>query len=454
MQGQSCVVRVRALALRAIRLGLFLGLLWGLLGGVAGCTSEEANPVGADLEDLQYDGLLDTLRTETLDSFGNLAVIPTPPYAENEVLYFGRRGTESSSMLLRYDFSQLPDTTFVDGMFTLGNIRVELFLYMLDYYTDVKVGGVGLIKTYQVSELAAPLDESLYPGPRPAVLPGFLNATPFRPEPVGSELFLQISAAKFLEWYEAGGHNGIMVSEGETGEEVPGFIGFASKEMTRAATVLQKLREGTLPFPVLKITFTEPDTFLRMVPIADTATLEALDPIPGDSGEGIVLRTHLRSYPYLSFDLGEFPAGVFVNHAVLSVVNDTLQGYGPLESIVAAEVSSSFLDTLSGPVALETLGKKVNVISGRRGLDPTLQTRINFDVTSMVQRRVNGIFSVPVRIMLLGPEDFFPNYDTGTLDPDYFLKRFRFYGSGAEPSLRPYLKVTYTRIDALSGGRP
>ncbi len=438
--------------------GPWLPLALAVLGAfvlAAGCTSEPEGLVGVRLTDATIDSVLNLLQVTALDTFGNLAVSdPDVPFDQNQVLYFGRQGTEESSLLVRYDFSALPDTFYADSLFTAGNIQsVEIRLYLLTYYQDLLVGGSHLSKTYLVQELVDTLAVGDFPGPPPAVEATYLNPDPDTLHPVGAEIALPISEETFLDWYQAGAHRGISISEGEFGGEVPGFIGFASAELTRFSQ-LPPLAEGTLPHPVLRVRFSEPDTVLRLVPLADVSTLE-VDTIPAASGPapdfaaGFVLRTHRRNYPFLSFDLGKLPANALINRAVISVVNDTSRSYGPLETILVGELDSSVVPGGDQEVDLADLAGWLNPLTSRTSLDPAGETRLEFNVTDWLQRYVNGTADGSARFLLAADDDFVSSGPDG----GFFLRRFYFWGAACPVAAnRPCLKIYYTRNDDLSGG--
>ncbi len=456
--------RANFLPSREVSLRICLGLAVTVVlvsALIAGCTSEDPNLTGVGLYDSVIDSVLIPLQINSFDAFGNLTVDdPEVPFDKRQVLYFGNQGTESSSLLARYDFSAIPDSEYPDSLFTPLNItKVELFLYMLKFYIDERVDGQALVKSYHVFELADTLDVSAYPGPDPAVVPDFLNAHPNNLEEVGAEIILDFSETKYLEWYEADGHTGIMITEGDTGQEVPGFIGFSSAELTKF-TQLPTLLEGTLPFPVLRVTFA--DTLdvlpLRMVPMADVSTFDGLDPIPTNFANGIVVRTHLRSYPYFRYSLDAVPAHVFINRAIFHVVNDTVQSYGNLETLVLSQVDSSYAPGGDFTTTLQELENQVEIISARTNLDPGGaegdDVVLEFTVTSFLQGHLNGTPDEPVTFALTAAEDFFgPGINLSPVDPAFYLVRFRFFGTAdPDPDNRPYLKIVYTRDNDITGG--
>jgi len=75
-----------------------------------------------------------------------------------------------------------------------------------------------------------------------------------------------------------------------------------------------------------------------------------------------------------------------------------------------------------------------------------------FDVTTLVQRVVNDVYTDPRGLVLTAGEDVFPTYDLTTVDPDFYFTEFRFFGTAAADSLRPRLEITYSRNEARPGG--
>ena len=73
------------------------------LAVIGGCSSDSANPVGADLQETSIDVTLTELTLAEIQDFGVLAVQdPDVPLDETEVLYFGISDTEESAILANY----------------------------------------------------------------------------------------------------------------------------------------------------------------------------------------------------------------------------------------------------------------------------------------------------------------------------------------------------------------
>lgn len=427
---------------------------------IAGCVSEDPNLMGALLPGTSFDSLLVPLRSEQVTAFGNLEIADVL-YDENQVLYLGRQGSESSAILARYDFAAFLDT--VQAEVVAGNIKqFNLLLYMVNYYNNIlrAPDSTKVSKVYIVEELAALLDPSLYPGESQATMVGHLN-TSLDTLDAKSPLIIPLNPTKLVtDWVvNPDGHNGIKISEFESVPVDAGLLGFASNEFRFAGSQIEREDDNTVVGVVLQIEFNEafPEApfpyFARLSPVVDVGTWDAIDPVPEDVNEGLVLRTHLRSYPYLSFEVTDLPANVLINRAVIGVYNDTTSSYGPLEAIVVSEIDSSFVANLSESLTLDKLEDAVKVLGGQSSVDPTLAGRLEFNVTGSLQRLVNGVLTEPVRYLFTAAEDFFSGYDVfGSPDPDFVLVRYSFFGAGAAEDRRPYLKIYYTRLDEMTGG--
>jgi hypothetical protein len=454
--------RVRCKAERSWqRAAILLALLLaGLLGGAGlltgGCTSERSNIVGAGLPQTRFDSLLVPVRVEQLAGHGNVSVTdPNLPYADYQLLYFGRQGTEESSILAHYDFAAFADT-FSQAVVDTANIKsFRLFLYLISFYqNELAADSTKISKYYEILEVTEPFTSEQFPGPSPAVDPNRLNPDLVLAD-ANAILFFYLNKQKFVDWYEdPASHQGLLVREADIPGNDPGLLGFAATGFGFAGSLIDPDLAGTLVGPALNVEFRDPpNTFARLLPTVDLSTLERLDPIPPDFTESFTLRTHLRSYPYLAFDIDLLPPAVFIERAVLGVVNDTTRSYGPLQSIVVSEIGADFASVPEDTVTLDELQAAADRVTGRTNIDPVTETRLEFNVTSTVQRAINGAFAGPARLLLTGGESFFPAEDLGP-NPDFYLMRYVFHGTGAADSLRPYLKIVYSRAEDLTGGAP
>jgi len=428
-------------------LALALALALAAAGG--GCTSDPAGPVGADLPTGPgFEALFVPLRADAATAWGRVEVTEAVrPFARQQLLYLGQKDGERSSIVARYDFSA-PVDTLPEGLeVSVANIvSAEVRLYGLKYDNEAVFR-----KYYEIWNLAAPLDTLAFPGPEPA-LAGRVAGV----EATGWQLAIPIPASVFIAWYQAGTPNGIAIKEGPAlPDQVPALVGFASKENITPSTLGGSLGEGTVLGPIIRVEFADPpNTFIRWRPAEDLSTLSSLRPLPNTPDRGFAVRTHLRSYPFLAFSLASLPAGAFVHRAELIVTKDTLQSYGQPESIVCCELPLSAVPDSVNSLELADLAARAKVADGFTSVRPdTLPARLNFDVTATLQRWVNGVFTEPVGFLLCAGEDFTKSYDTGTIDPEYYLSRFQFRGAAAADSLdRPYLKVRYSLPGRVEGG--
>lgn len=424
----------------------------------AGCTSELPNPVGADLPDGLDSGNPERIVTVDIVADGN--VVLTDPdivnYSDNEVLYFGHQNGEESSILVKYNMADIDSAGIAPEQVNIGNIEsIKLRMWMINWYKDrntafldtiprMRDTGVTLKRYYEVHNLVAELTEDYAPGAEPEFNAGMIYQSPSEGTPGGgSVLFENISLQVLVDWY-TNGHNGIIIREGAQPDSTDGFFGFASRELTHFAEIPTLLPDDVFA-PGLVINFINPDTTLTLWPEIDTSTLHTLGEIPEDVTEGLVVRTHLRSSPWFSFDMQALPSNVLVNRASLFVYSDSTKSYGPLTSLVATEIPDYFIADLDS-IDLVTLQEdgEMFVLDGQVNIDPHTVSWIELTVTSHVQRYTNGVFGdEPMHFMLFTGEDMFPNYDVTSIDPDFYISRFWFAGSD-DAENRPYLEITYT----------
>ncbi|MCP4145555.1 MAG: hypothetical protein GY752_09775 [bacterium] len=424
----------------------------------AGCTSELPNPVGTDLPDGLDSGNPERMMTIDVVADGNVAL--TDPdivnYSDNEVLYFGHQNGEESSILVKYNMADIDSAGIAPEEVNIDNIsNVKLRMWMINWYKDRNTAlvdtipeerdtGVTLKRHYEVHNLVSELTEDYSPGTEPEFDPGMIFQSPSEGTPGGGNVLLDnISFQVLVNWY-TNGHNGIIIREGARPDSTDGFFGFSSKELTHFAELPLLLPEDVYA-PGLVITFIDPDTTLTLWPEIDTSTLHVLDEIPEEITEGLVVRTHLRSSPWFSFDVQDLPSNVLVNRASLFVYSDSTKSYGPLTSLVATEVPDYFIADLDS-IDLVTLQEdsEMYVLDGQPNIDPYTVGWIELAVTSHVQRYANGVYDgEPMHFMLFTGEDMFPNYDLTSIDPDFYLSRFWFAGTDDSEN-RPYLEITYT----------
>jgi hypothetical protein len=426
-----------------------------------GCTSDEANPVGATVPG---EISLNPPITDVFTGYARSGVVAVVNQArhfdKSEVLYLGRQDGEASSILARYDFSTLPDSLFAGAVIddqTITDVRLRLFRTLAyaepdTVYEDAPAPllPVNPLKRFRVYSLAEPFDVAAYPGPEPAT--GALLATL---EDQGNTIFIDLPVGSFLDWYE-NGQDGLLIGEGDGSE--PGLIGYASVDMSRLGyNEIDRVGAGTAVGPTITVgyaTTANPafaDTSFVFKPTADVSTFHVLNPAIEDFGENIEVQTHLRRMPWFFPDLSALPDGVLINRAVLrlSVAEGT---FGINESFSLHEVPLSLLadrDT----VTLAELDENSLTITGQTNVDLAALLAgdsqwIGFDVTSTVQRWANGVFDEETVFLLTASEKFAGYTTSGSYDAGFYLGRYLFAGSD-DAALRPHFEITYT---LFSGG--
>ena len=431
-----------------------------VLAGLAGCTSDDPSAVGVtapgelDLNPVQVTVVRDVA------AYGHVAVKdPERPYDQNHVLYVGEDDHFASEILVRYDLA-LPDSFPADV--TLDAVTVDsvyLRFFRLHAYDAVQavvdtVTGDTLSrprplpeKVYEVFELADTLDTSRYPGPPPPVARQ-LAVT----DRVGDLVKIPLSVSVFLDWLDAGAMTGLDIREGSGSD--PGLVGYASSELTEYDQIQlehEDTRVGVVLVVILDPALDLPEDLQRLVfvPTADVSTMHRLEAAPTSPLDGMVVRTHLRDYPWFAFDLSSLPPGSYVNRAELLLAPDTTANAGPLTTLVLSEAPRSLVET--DTLSLDDL-VEVTAVAGLTSVDPRSAGAgapwFGFTVTGSVQRFANDVFSEPTVWLLTGAEDAFRAYDTSILDPDFYLARIGFHGTAAG-AVAPKLRITYT---VFSGG--
>ncbi len=445
---------------RAGRRGVTLGTAVLAAALLAGCTGDTVSELGSGLPlGPGFDTLLVPLLCDTLAASGQLTVTDAGvPYDSLQVLYCGRDGTQFSSILARYDFTDPVDTIPAGGLTAETVARVTVRLYRCKpYRRQAAATDKGLVKRYWAEELADTLDASRYPGPEPAVLPGRLGSV----EGLGGTFEIPVAKGRFLEWYAAGTHTGLRIAEADSIGSEAGLVGFASREL-KIYTELDLLNAETVVGPVLKVYLTD-DSVVRFLPRVDLSTLSQFDPLPASAAEGLVLRTQLRSYPYLGFSLARLPQRVVINRALLTLTADTTRALmtvpadsvGNVESVVVCEATAAALPDGGATLALDDLPERLQAVTGMSSVDPSRVARMTFDVTAVLQRWANGAYAQPLRLVVLAGEDFLDSYDATAYDPDFYYTRFWFKGTAApDPADRPRLLIHYTPRAGRDGGAP
>ena len=417
---------------------------------LAGCSSELPNEVGADLATVEVDSVLVPLDVRALADYSALEVTdPGLPYSARQTLYLGAQAGTRSSILVNFDFDAYFDEDFPESLFTAENIRsVKLSLTKLSFYTEAADTATPVVRQfYRIYGLDAPFDSTAYPGPVPAHDGRDLNADYGLEQ--GAEPLIPLFESDFLEWIATGGTRGFVIQAGA--ESDSGLVGYAARDLVRYAEI-PPLARGTLAGPNLVVDFVDEDLNHLIASVGDVSTFDQVAPPPADPLDHLLVRTHLRQYPALLFDLAKLPRDVYVNRAVLVLHNDTSRGFGTLQTLVVSELASTLFGDPYATLTLDELGAAVYPVTGTFANDPDFNVRFDFNVTASVQRLVNGAYTGTRGFVLTADEDFLPGYDSAATDPDFYFNEFRFHGFGAaSDSLRPHLMITYSSVADLGG---
>ncbi len=444
---------------------------------LGGCSSDEANRVGSGLVDPVLTDVLHTVKVDAVSNYGVARVEDAAiPVHRQKVLYLGSQNGVESRLLVNFDFSDMFTDEYPEALFTAGNIKsVKLSLTKLSHYSGLRrviddgdttyvPSGQPLNLYYVVQQASAPLDSTLYaayPGPVPAVTGAALNSDFLEPNQF-TEPRLRMYEQDFLDWVNARGTVGLSISLAEGSDE--GLVGFAARELLQYSE-LDNVAVGTVVAPNLVVEFEDGTIpFFVLKPVADTSTFEHVAAVPSDRAglddpdARMVLRTCLRSYPMLDFDFAtaNLPQDILVNRAVLLLTNDNASdgsgAFGASESIVVAEIDSTRLAASPATMTPTELGAASYVITGQTSVVPTSARHMSFDVTDLVQRLVNNVYTNPRGIVLAAGEDVFGKYDIASVDPDFYFNEFRFFGPAAADSVKPVLLITYSRHEERMGG--
>ena len=424
---------------------------------IAACSSDDPNAVGVGLVDTEIDALLEVLDLTELSSFRGIPIKDQEiPLWEQEVLYLGEQGGNASSILFQYDMDAVLNDTLSLEAFLASNINsVYLRLLMLPAFVHPNPEGTTVPEQspwatdYEVYHREATIDPTLFPGAEPSLDEwDFVNPA----DTLNTEKLVNISipAANLAGWMEAGGTHAFQIREGAGSGE--GLVGYSSMDMKHAGSTLDPSVDHDVLGPALLVSLKEPEVTVVIPPTMDTSTFHALALEPVDPADGFFLRTCLRSYPALHFDFSSLPEDIFINRAVLTVVNDTTTSWGTLESIVISEMDPDLFGAEGDTLTLDDLAAAVYPVDGQFSLDPTYHYRMGFNVTTSVQRMINGVYEGTRGFILTPGEDFLPNFDTTTLDPDFYFNQFNFFGTAAVDTLRPRLMITYSVNETIQGG--
>jgi hypothetical protein len=443
----------------------------GLSAG-GGCSSDTANPVGAGLGTTGVDSLMQELVVDDLVHLGQLRVEnPADPLDEADVLYVGERASDASSILLNFDFSVYdhPDSAAVDSLLTSDNVEsVKLKLIALEWYnprhgapdtSDVNEElqpYPGLNKVLDVHVLEAPFDTLVYPAPEPAREAALLGSYD-EDFLISDDLIIDLPVERVVSWIRERARVGLIVREAAGSDA--GLLGLASKEMSFAGSTLstESQAAGTTVGPALLLELAEtPDhwegaTNAVLEAAADVSTWHQLDTTPVDPADGIEVRGHLRSYPVVRFDLTAVPRNVRVNLAEIVLHVDTASTHGPANNLTVSEFPRDEApDGERTRVILTDLRDAVDLVSGGAVQPEHISDHtLRLNVTNSLQRWVNDVQEEDVGFLIALGETFFPGY-VSSPGPSFWALKWRFFGTEADPDLRPRLQILYTRVDELS----
>lgn len=434
----------------AVVLALFL---------LGGCTSDAPDNRGMGLVETTFEIELEPIEISNTTMYSAMDVSDADvPLDQQEVLYMGSQGGNSSSILVNFNFDDLyteeiPDTMFTAEHITSVNMRL---LVLKDYHSigaisDTNSADKGLAKDFLVFQLEAPFDSTAFPGPEPAYYPNAWDVSTDPDPGNGDEISIQIYEAEFLLLLQEGGLQGFIITEGNATEE--GLVGYSSRDLTHGGTALNPVHENTTLGVVLQISF-DTNAVMAVESVADISTFHEVSDIPSDPGDGFFVRSVLRSYPALMFDYSSLPENVFVNRAVLQVVNDPTVSFGHVDGVIISEMDPTYFGDPFKSLDLEELDEQTTSFGGmgNLGLDPVTDTYFQFNVTTSIQRVVNEAYDGDRGFIFTGPESFHTNYPA--LNPDIYFFEYHFHGTNdPDPDLRPKLKITYSTVgEFLEGG--
>ena len=121
--------------------------------------------------------------------------------------------------------------------------------------------------------------------------------------------------------------------------------------------------------------------------------------------------------------------------------------------MVISELGLQYFGNPYETYTLTGLGGVVYPITGTRNNDPTYNERFDYNVTTSLQRYINGSYTDVRGFVLTADEDFLTNFDSSTIDPDFYFNEFHFFGFAAADSLRPHLQITYSSVAGLGGDK-
>ncbi len=442
---------------------LAVALLALVLGA---CSSDDTNPVGGALVDVELEALADTLDVNDVLEYRGFPISdPDLSLAEHQVLYLGEQGGNASSILVRFDLDELQEMAQereipLEAFSVHDSVNVSIRMYIVQNFLLEDTAADSTVSrsdrflwhsSFQVFEVDDDVDFAAFPGDEPAT-GALVNLYPSEIEEGRTSVEIDFDPALFEQWLVAGGTRTFLIREGEGSG--PGLTGYASKNLRFGGSTLAPTADTATVGPIFKIELKQLDEFLNLEARNDVSTFHATSETPTSVSDGFILRTGLRSYPVLQFDFADLPEDAFINRATISVYNDTTRAWGTLTSLVVSEFDTDYLAAQGDTLTLDDLGNAVNAITIASNVDPRTENRLEFNVTTAVQRMINGAYSGSRAFLISPPEEFTPSYYLAGLGPEFYFNQFTFYGSGESEILRrPRMKITYSLVEPIGGAK-
>ncbi len=365
---------------RRLQLGVALAaaVIMAVVLVIAGCTSDPPNLVGTALVTDQIDTVLVELEAANVTNYSALKVNnPLIPVHRQQLVYMGEQMGTQSSIIANFDFGFAEETVprnttlFPDSLFTVENIKaVKFSLIKPKFYhatspivndegdtTGFEPTGQPVELYYLIRQLEAPYDSTLFesaPNEVPAFLPQVLNQDFFEVND-NNEPFLRMYPEDFVRWFDEGLSMGLMVTLDAPSDS--GLVGYGSRE-TKKVSEFDPLQVGTLVGPNFQVEFendyVDTNKFYLMNSYTDASTFHQVPDPPADVDTEFLLRTGLRSYPTLKFDLSGLPPNAFINRALLSITNKPGTSFGIQSPISVLEWDETFHPGLLGLVRKKT----------------------------------------------------------------------------------------------------
>lgn len=294
---------------------------------------------------------------------------------------------------------------------------------------------------YEARELATAFDSltyAVYPGAHPPMTSETINRDSYVGN-ASTKPRIQIFETAFLEWLQDADIVGLVVSLGE--ETGSGLVGFAARVML-AYREIEPTAVGSIVGPRIIVEF-EDSRRLILPPISDTSTFHEVPSLEKDVTGGIIVRTCLRSYPVLTFDLAGVPNDGRIDRATLHLTSDGSRSFGPPQALIAGELHGEQLPAGATVASVDQLAAAIHAHSGASDLDPGALGHFALDVSTQVKGIASADGGTSRALVLTGNETALSSGPVVALDPGFYLSAFRFFGSAAEDSLRPWIEITY-----------